>query len=38
MRQMTAAEVKARGEYVGDDGTSRNEIIEWLDAIHEHIN
>lgn len=37
MRHMTPEEVKARGAYVDATGQDRNEILEWLGAIHEHM-
>lgn len=37
MRNMTADEVKARGNYVTESGEIKNEIYEWLLAIQRHL-
>ncbi len=37
MRHMTCEEIRERGAYVDDQGNGRNEITEWLDAIHIHL-
>jgi len=36
MRHMTPDEIKARGEYTNAAGEKKNEILEWLSAIHVH--
>lgn len=37
MRNMTPDEVRARGAFVDETGSNRNEIMDWLSAIRAHI-
>lgn len=37
MKNMTVAEILARGNYETEDGNTENEILEWLQAIGEHL-
>jgi len=37
MRHMTADEIGKRGQYTGSTGESRNEVLDWLQAIEKHL-